>query len=66
MYLKYELRKIIDKVLFRIVWALPKRLVYLSAIRVMAHATTGKYGNTIVPELAGMEAIKRWEVDLGL
>lgn len=32
----------------------------------MSHATTGKYSSTIVPELAGMEAIKRYEKDKGI
>ncbi len=27
----------------------------------LAHATQGKYGTTIVPELSMMDAIKRWE-----
>jgi hypothetical protein len=45
---------------------LPKRLVYFCSMRVMAHSTTGKYGNTIVPELTGMEAISRYGTDNGL
>lgn len=40
---------------------LPRRLVSACFIRVMAYATTGKYGNTVVPDLRGMEALKRWE-----
>jgi len=27
----------------------------------MAHATTGEYGSTVVPELTAMDALKRWE-----
>ena len=42
---------------------LPKSLVYFSFMHVMAHATTGKYGNTIVPELTGMDAIDRYGED---
>ena len=42
---------------------LPKQLVYFCSMKVMAHATTGKYGNTIVPELPGMEAIQRYGDD---
>ena len=45
----------------KIAWKLPRRLAYWCAIRVIAHATTGKYGNTVVPELRAMDALKRWE-----
>ena len=40
---------------------LPKWVVYFATIRLIAYATTGKYGNTIVPELGAMEAVQRWE-----
>jgi hypothetical protein len=40
---------------------LPKRLVYFASIRLIAYATTGKYGTTIVPELSAMDALQRWE-----
>lgn len=42
-------------------WRLPKYLVYWAAIRLIAFATSGKYGNTIVPELSAMDALDRWE-----
>jgi len=41
-------------------WFVPKKVIYFSFMTVMCHATTGKYGNTIVPELTGMEAIERY------
>lgn len=40
---------------------LPRRLATWSFITVVAYATTGKYGDTVVPELSAMEALKRWE-----
>lgn len=40
---------------------LPRWLVYWAAIRLMAHATTGRYGSTVVPDLRAMDALKRWE-----
>lgn len=49
------------KLRLKFVWALPRWLVYWCAIRVIAHATQGKYGNTIVPELTAMDALKRWD-----
>lgn len=39
---------------------LPRRLVYFAAIRMFAYATTGMYGNTVVPELTAMDALERW------
>ena len=44
-----------------IVWRLSKRIIYWSAIRLIAYGTQGKYGNTIVPDLSAMDALKRWE-----
>ena len=40
---------------------LPRQLVYFCGIRIIAHGTTGKYSNQVVPELTAMDAIKRWE-----
>ena len=44
-----------------IAWRLPKPLVMWAYMRVAAHATTGEYGSTTVPELSMMDAIKRWD-----
>lgn len=40
----------------------PRRLAYFCAIRVMANATMGQYGNQVVPKLTAMDALKRWEI----
>ncbi len=45
-----------------IAWKLPKKVVYFAAIRLIAFATTGEYGSTVVPELGAMDAIRRWEL----
>jgi len=45
---------------------LPKKLIYFCFMHVMAYSTTGKYGNTIAPELIGIEAIKRYGDDNNL
>ena len=58
---KYELGKHADRLLRAVVWRLPHRLVMWSCVRVVAHATTGQYGNTVVPELTAMDALKRWD-----
>jgi hypothetical protein len=40
---------------------MPRGLVYWCAIRLMAHATVGRYSNQVVPELTALEALKRWD-----
>ncbi len=42
-------------------WKLPRQLVLWCAIRVVAHATTGKFSNQVVPDLTAMDALKRWD-----
>lgn len=42
---------------------LPRKIIYFCFMHVMVYTTTGKYGNTIVPGLSGMDAIKRYGDD---
>jgi hypothetical protein len=49
-----------ERLLMSFVYRLPRQLVYRAAIRVIAHATTGQWGQQIVPELTAMEALERW------
>lgn len=49
-----------ERVWMRVVWALPKQLVYWCGVRLIAFATTGRYSATVVPELSAMEALERW------
>ena len=51
---------------FWLVKLLPNKLVYFCFMHVMAYSTTGKYSSTIVPELSGMDAIKRYGDDKGI
>jgi hypothetical protein len=44
-----------------IAWHLPRTLVMWCYFRVAAHATTGRFGSTVVPELSMMDAIQRWD-----
>jgi hypothetical protein len=39
---------------------LPKHLLYHCAIQVVCETTTGKYGNTLLPEVPAMECIARF------
>ena len=42
---------------------LPKSVIYFCFMHVMVYSTTGKYSDTIVPDLTGMDAIKRYTND---
>ena len=59
-------RRVAENVPMSIAWMLPKKVVYFAAIRLIAYATTGKYGSTVVPELGAMDAVKRYEAEAGL
>ena len=59
--INYELRKAKEKLVMKFAWLLPHYLIMWCYIRVVANATTGDYGNTIVPELSAMDALKRWD-----
>lgn len=50
-----------ERIAMKLAWLLPRRLAYWAAIRVIAHATQGKYETQIVPELYAMDALQRWE-----
>lgn len=52
-----------QKIMMWVVDRLPKVIVYLCFIKVVALATTGKYSNTVVPEITAMEALKRYGED---
>jgi len=58
---RITIRKICEKIQMKIAWALPNWLVMWASVKMIAHATQGEYGNTIVPELTAMDALKRWE-----
>ena len=55
------MREIQERFLTFVAWHLPKSLVMWCYVRVGAHATTGQYGDTVVPDLSMMDALKRWE-----
>ncbi len=59
-------RRVEENIPRRIANMLPKRVVYFAAIRLIAYATTGKYGSTVVPELGAMDAVGRYEAEAGL
>lgn len=59
--LKYEATRKIEKLQRKIAWSLPKWLVMWAYVRVVAHATTGRWSNQVVPELGATEALDRWD-----
>jgi hypothetical protein len=50
-----------EKAAMAIAWRLPRRVVMWCYVRVGAHATTGRYGSTLVPEVTMMDALGRWD-----
>lgn len=45
----------------KVAWLLPRQVAMWAYIRVAAHATTGEYANTVVPDITMMEALDRWD-----
>ena len=43
-----------------VTWKLPKKLVYWCAVRLMAWATQGQWGNQSPNDVNIMDALKRW------
>jgi hypothetical protein len=39
---------------------LPRDVIYFAAIRLMAHATQGRWGTQVVPDLTVIVALDRW------
>jgi len=42
---------------------MPRKFIYFATIHLMTRTTTGKYGDTVVPELTLMEAVRRFGDD---
>lgn len=61
----YRVTRNKEQLLLWFVGHLPREVAYRAAIRVIADATTGAYGNQNVPELYAMDAIERWPKRLG-
>ena len=57
----YYKRKVRERFWLWLAWKLPKALVHWTSIRLIVNATTGEYGNTEVPDLTAMDALKRWD-----
>lgn len=55
------LRRLRERLYISIAWALPRELVWWCYIRVMSHATTGKFSRTHPAGVTFDVAAKRWE-----
>jgi len=51
----------VEKIWMWFAWHMPKELVKWCAVRLMAHATTGKYSNVLTTQTTIIEALQRWE-----
>lgn len=58
---RYQWSKRRQRLVMALVWRLPSEIVYWSAIRLLANATTGKHSAQVVSELTIFEALERWE-----
>lgn len=52
-----------DRMLCDLAWWLPARLVYWCAMRLIAHASTGRYSATEMTSLTCVEAVNRFHHD---
>jgi hypothetical protein len=59
--LRLAARRARERATMRVAWLLPHEVVRWCYLRVASHATTGKYGNTVVPEIGMMDALGRWD-----
>lgn len=50
-----------EKLQIWVAWKLPRWLVRWASVRMIAHATGGRYSITIVPDLTAMTALERWD-----
>ena len=64
--LKYRISRYREKFEIWLAHRLPKRLAMRVYFDILAHATTGKYGDTVVPDITAMEAIDRYCKDNNL
>ncbi len=54
-------RRSSERLVMGIAWHLPRELAYWCAVRVGAHATGGKWGDTHPGEVSMMDMLQRWK-----
>lgn len=60
-FMLYDAARRLDKLKMGIAWLMPRWLVYWCAVRLISHATTGKYSHADSTEIRAMTALRRWE-----
>ena len=58
---RMAMRQLRERLWTWFIWHLPRSVIYRSAIRLIAAATTGEYSDVSVPELTAMDAVRAWE-----
>ena len=64
--LKYHINRKVEHITIWIAHRLPKKLKMRVYFDVLAHATTGKYGKTVVTDITAMNAADRYMKDNNL
>jgi hypothetical protein len=60
-WIRWKARRWLENVQMFAAWLAPRWLVRWCGVRMGAHATTGRFGDQVVPELTMMDALARWE-----
>ncbi len=50
-----------EKLWVWLAWHMPRKLAYWCTMRLIAHATSGKYGDTLVPGITAIDVLTRWD-----
>lgn len=66
MWGRHDLRykvcvKFREKLIIKFVWALPHEIIRWALVRVVAHATSGKWGMTDPSSITAFTVMDRWE-----
>lgn len=51
---------LLERLLMWLAWKAPRRLVYWTVVRAMAHATTGPYATVEAPSVLATDVLERW------
>lgn len=62
---QWWLEKLPERIAIKIAWMLPKRIALWAMIRVVAHATIGRWGNEHPDSVSYKEMHDRWGIDNG-
>jgi hypothetical protein len=64
-WIRWQFRQKLESLQMLLAWLAPHWLVRWCGVRMGAHATTGRFGDQVVPELSMMDALQRWEDPAG-